>query len=113
VKGVYVAASLLLATVLPSQAQSVGEASYYRPSGGGGLVAAHRTFPFGARVRVTNLANGRTATLIVVDRGPFIRNRIIDVSTNAADVLGFRRAGLAKVRLELVDLGSRPAAERP
>ncbi|HXW19975.1 MAG TPA: septal ring lytic transglycosylase RlpA family protein [Roseiarcus sp.] len=112
-KGVYVAAFLSLASLLPAQAQSVGEASYYRPSRAGELVAAHRTLPFGARVRVTNLANGRVATLIVVDRGPFIRNRIIDVSTNAADVLGFRRAGIAKVRIEIVDLGLRPAAQRP
>jgi rare lipoprotein A len=113
VKGVWVAASLLLATILPGQAQSVGSASYYRPLRAGALVAAHRTLPLGARVRVTNLANGRTATLIVVDRGPFIRGRIIDVSTSAADLLGFRRARLARVRIEIVELVPQSPAQRP
>jgi rare lipoprotein A len=49
---------------------------------------------------VTNLSNNRSAVLVVNDRGPFIDGRIIDVSTSAADVLGFRRAGLAPVTVE-------------
>ena len=102
-KSVLVASLLLFAAVLAADAQSVGLASFYRITRGDGLVAAHRTLPFGAHVRVTNLANGRTVTLVVVDRGPFIRYRIIDVSTKAADVLGFRNAGLAKVKVEVVD----------
>jgi rare lipoprotein A len=57
----------------------------------------------GTHVRVTNLNNGRAATVVIVDRGPFIRNRIIDVSTRAADLLGFRQAGVARVRLDVVD----------
>ena len=64
------------------------------------MVAAHRTLPFGTHVRVTNLDNGRSAVVTIVDRGPFVRGRIIDVSTNAADALGFRRAGVARVVIE-------------
>jgi rare lipoprotein A len=56
----------------------------------------------GTRVRVTNLANRRSTILVVEDRGPFIRGRIIDVSTQAADVLGFRRAGVVQVAVEAV-----------
>jgi len=56
----------------------------------------------GTRVRVVNLDNGRSAVLKIVDRGPFIRGRIIDVSLAAASVLGFRGAGLAHVRVERV-----------
>jgi len=66
------------------------------------LTAAHRTLPFGTRVRVTNLANGRSVTVRVTDRGPFRRERVIDVSRRAAKDLGFLRAGTARVRLEVL-----------
>lgn len=64
------------------------------------MSCAHRSLPLGTHVRVTNLSNNRSAVLVVNDRGPFIRGRIIDVSTGAADVLGFRHAGLARVMVE-------------
>jgi rare lipoprotein A len=64
------------------------------------MACAHRSLPFGTRVRVTNLSNNRSAVLVVNDRGPFFKGRIIDVSTGAADVLGFRRTGLARVTVE-------------
>jgi rare lipoprotein A len=64
------------------------------------MTAAHRTAPFGSRLKVINLVNNRSVIVTVVDRGPFIRGRIIDVSRQAADVLGFRRAGVARVRVE-------------
>jgi rare lipoprotein A len=64
---------------------------------------AHRSLPFGTKVRVTNLTNNRSAVLVVNDRGPFIKGRIIDVSTRAADVLGFRRAGLAQVQVDTAE----------
>jgi len=91
----------------PIQAQTwSGSASYYSgkgrtASGGhvGALTAAHRTLPFGTKVVVTNLHNGRSATLTINDRGPFIRGRIIDVSSNAANVLGMRQSGVARVRV--------------
>ena len=82
-----------------AQAQSwTGKASYYH--GRGRMTCAHRSLPFGTHVRVTNLSNNRSAVLVVNDRGPFIKGRIIDVSTGAAGVLGFRRAGVARVTVE-------------
>ena len=81
-------------------ASELGIASYYQNPRYSGLIAAHKTLPFGAHVRVVNLDNGRSAILKIVDRGPFIRGRIIDVSPAAASVLGFRQAGVAHVRVE-------------
>ncbi len=68
--------------------------------------AAHRTLPFGTRVQVTNLENGRSTVLTINDRGPFVRRRIIDVSRRAAQVLGFVQEGTVRVRVQLV----RPAS---
>jgi rare lipoprotein A len=86
------------------QAQSwTGKASYY---GGRGhmtpMTCAHRSLPFGTHVRVTNLSNNRSAVLMVNDRGPYIRGRIIDVTASAADILGFRHAGVAQVMVETI-----------
>lgn len=64
------------------------------------LTAAHRTLPFGTRVRVTNLDNGRSVVVRINDRGPFGRGRIIDVSKAAAEQLNMLRSGTAPVRLE-------------
>ncbi len=75
-----------------------GEASFYRAPHE--MTCAHRSLPFGTRLRVTNLRNNRTAILTVADRGPFIRGRIVDVSIGAANVLGFRSAGVVPVRIE-------------
>jgi rare lipoprotein A len=61
------------------------------------LVAAHRSLPFGKRVTVKNLANGRLVTVTIVDRGPFIKGRIIDLSEGAARRLG--SADLMRVEL--------------
>jgi rare lipoprotein A len=69
-----------------------------------GLTAAHRVLPMGARVRVTNLKNRKSVTLRINDRGPGIRGRVIDVSRAAARNLGFLRAGLTPVELEVVSL---------
>jgi rare lipoprotein A len=92
--------AIITATITSSFASEQGIASYYNNPCYGGLIAAHRTLPFGSRIKVINLDNGRSATLKIVDRGPFIRGRIIDVSTTAADALGFRRSGIAHVRIE-------------
>ena len=81
-------------------ASQLGIASYYQNPHYKGLIAAHKTLPFGTRVKVINLANGKSAIVKIVDRGPFIRGRIIDVSPAAASLLGFRNAGLAQVRIE-------------
>jgi peptidoglycan lytic transglycosylase len=83
-------------------AEEKGIASYYDNPYYSGLIAAHKTLPMGTRVRVTNLDNGRIAIVKIVDRGPFIRGRIIDVSTAAAGVLGFRVSGTAHVQIEKI-----------
>jgi len=67
-----------------------------------GLTAAHRTLPFGTRVRVTNLENGRKVEVRITDRGPFVEGRIIDLSRAAARKLQMIQAGLARVELRVV-----------
>tara|TARA_B100000686_G_scaffold353723_1_gene460496 strand:- start:164 stop:1117 length:954 start_codon:yes stop_codon:yes gene_type:complete len=66
------------------------------------LTAAHRTLPMPSIVRVTNLQNGRSLKLRVNDRGPFARGRVIDVSRRAAQLLGFKIQGTARVRVEII-----------
>ena len=92
----------------------VGLASWYGPGFHGkttangerydmyGLTAAHKTLPFGTKVRVTNLANERSLVVRINDRGPFVAGRIIDLSKRAAERLGFLEAGKAKVRVEVI-----------
>ena len=74
------------------------------------MVAAHPSYPFGTRVRVTNLANGRSAVVRVVDRGPAPELQagglIIDVSRRAAQTLGFVQRGRTRVRLDVLRWGS-------
>ncbi len=65
------------------------------------LTAAHRTLPFGTRLRVTNLATGQSVSVRVNDRGPFIAGRVVDVSLSAAEVLGMVDRGITKVKLEV------------
>ncbi|MBL6936469.1 MAG: septal ring lytic transglycosylase RlpA family protein [Alphaproteobacteria bacterium] len=78
----------------------------------GDLTAAHRTLPMPVNVRVTNLDNGRSIIVRVNDRGPFAKGRIIDLSEHAAELLGYKTAGTARVRVQFVsraDLdGGRP-----
>jgi rare lipoprotein A len=66
------------------------------------LTAAHRTLPFGTRLRVTNLANGRSVMVRVNDRGPFVRGRTVDVSSSAAEALKMTERGVANVKLDVV-----------
>ena len=66
------------------------------------LTAAHRTLPLPSIVRVTNLEKGRSLVLRVNDRGPFAKNRIIDISKRGAQLLGFQNKGTAKVRVEIM-----------
>jgi rare lipoprotein A len=93
---------------------STGRASWYGPgffgnrtaSGEvlrpGTLTAAHRTLPFGTKVRVTNLWNGRSAVVRINDRGPFHGNRVIDLAHGAAQELGLTASGVADVKLEVL-----------
>ena len=73
------------------------------------MTAAHRTLPFGTKVRVTNLANGKSVVVRINDRGPFVDGRIIDISQAAAREIGVLGAGLFTVRLEVLE----DAAETP
>lgn len=108
-------------TSLSVGSAQTGLASYYGPGFNGErtangevfdqreLVAAHRTLPLGTVVRVTNLANGRSVVLRVIDRGPYGRNHrkgcIIDVSKGAARRLRFVRQGLTPVRVQVLRVG--------
>jgi rare lipoprotein A len=91
-----------------------GIASYYadslqgnltaseEPYDKGKLTAAHPSLPFGTKVKVTNLANGKSVIVRINDRGPYTHSRIIDVSGAAADKLDLKDAGTAKVELEVL-----------
>ena len=76
------------------------------------LTAAHRTLPFGTKVLVTNKRNGRTVTVEIIDRGPFVRGRVIDLTPAAAKSLGF--SGLTLVSLAVVrpDAGAKTQEAR-
>jgi peptidoglycan lytic transglycosylase len=70
-----------------------------------GLNAAHKSLPFGTMVKVTNRRNGQSVVVKVIDRGPYIRGRIIDVTPAAAKALGFWGAGVTPVTLAVVGRG--------
>ncbi len=92
-----------------------GQASYYgnefqgrKTANGerfdqGQLTAAHRTLPFGTRVRVTNTQNGKSITVRVNDRGPFVKGRVIDLSSSAFKAIASINAGVVPVRIQVID----------
>jgi rare lipoprotein A len=95
----------------PTQIASQGVASFYTEdqlTASGekfdthDLTAAHPTLPFGTRLRVTNVATGRSVTVRINDRGPYIPGRVVDVSHSAASALGMVESGIAKVKLDVV-----------
>ncbi len=100
--------------VINISAQSSGRASYYsnalhgrKMSNGerynkNDLTCAHRTLPFGTKLRVTNMRNGKQVIVRVTDRGPFVRGRIVDLSYAAARAIGSISAGVASVRIEIL-----------
>ena len=99
----------------PQPYTQTGEASYYarmlegRPTASGttyrkdSLTAAHRTLPLGTVVKVTNLENNSEVTVEINDRGPYAKNRIIDLSRAAAKELQMMEGGTAEVKLEVVE----------
>jgi rare lipoprotein A len=98
------------AAAKPAAPTAVGIASFYKyeaKTASGEqfnpreLTAAHRTLPFGTRLRVTNVATGQSVTVRVNDRGPFIHGRVVDVSLSAAEELGMIDRGITKVKLEV------------
>ena len=98
---------------VPAKLPQTGEASWYGAQHQGkqtasgttydqaGLTAAHPSLPFGSKIKVTNLANGKSVEVEITDRGPFAGNRIIDLSQAAAKALEMIDSGAATVRLEL------------
>lgn len=101
-------------SMLAQSFESAGKASFYANKFEGKttasgetyrhelLTAAHRTLPFGTLVKVTNISNGKTVVVRINDRGPFIEERIIDVSKSAATTLDFVNIGITEVTLEIV-----------
>ena len=99
-------------SVAPQGYHAEGQASYYGARHHGkqtasgerfdqhALTAAHRSLPFGSRVLVTNLHNGKSVVVRINDRGPFVRGRIIDVSRQAAAQLDMLRDGVVPVRVQ-------------
>ena len=96
---------------LDGLSSSSGMASYYssgsRTANGeqfnpNEFTAAHRTLPFGTKLRVTNVSTGQSVTVRVNDRGPFVPGRVVDVSSSAAESLGMTGKGVAKVKLDVV-----------
>lgn len=89
-----------------------GQASYYRHGARtangerfdpNGLTAAHRSLPFGSKVRVVDTRTGRAVTVRINDRGPFVHNRVIDLAQGAARELGMVSRGVASVRIYALD----------
>ncbi|PGH39485.1 MAG: septal ring lytic transglycosylase RlpA family lipoprotein [Candidatus Nephrothrix sp. EaCA] len=119
----YIIPLFLFAHTLFAQTQS-GTASFYADKFEGTytasgerykhskLTAAHKSLPFGTRVRVTNTANQKTAEVVINDRGPYTEGRILDVSKAAAEKLGFTLTGLAQVTLEVLDAGTGKTSAR-
>jgi len=92
-----------------------GEASYYADKYHGRMTAngeifdmnkvsaAHKTLPFGTKLKVTNISNGKSVTVKINDRGPFVAGRIIDLSKAAAERIDMIDSGVAQVELEVVE----------
>ena len=76
------------------------------------MTAAHREFPFGTILRVTNLSNGKSVQITVNDRGPVDKSRIIDLSEGAAGEIGMIQDGTTKVRIEVLKWGSDQSGNR-
>lgn len=108
--------SLGISLITAAQTQT-GKASFYadkfegRPTASGEkykhskLTAAHKSLPFGTKVKVTNLTNNQTVEVVINDRGPYVEGRIIDLSKSAAEQLGFVNLGLTEVQLMVIDAG--------
>lgn len=110
----------LLTIPICSEIANKGVASFYSIKCNGGTktasgqrltdhahTAAHKTLPFGTKVKVTNLSNNKSEIVTITDRGPYIKGIIIDVTIGVADKLGFIKKGLTTVKLEVLSKGSK------
>ena len=107
-----------LATSTNAQQEQFGQASYYSDAYHGKKTAsgvkynknkftcAHNDYPFGSTLKVTHLENKKSVTVKVIDRGPYIKGRIVDLSRAAAAKIGLINDGIAQVKVELVKPGS-------
>jgi len=122
VKAALILCGLSLCAALPAQANDkvealktiTGPASWYgskfhgRTTANGerynmnAMTAAHKTLPFGTKVRVTNQRTGKAVTVRINDRGPFVGNRVIDLSRGAAQAVGMISQGVASVKIEVL-----------
>jgi rare lipoprotein A len=82
------------------QGQQTASGARFNPDG---LTAAHRSLPFGTRVRVTNQSNGQSVVVVINDRGPFVGGRVIDLSRGAARAISMTGAGVARVSLQVLN----------
>jgi rare lipoprotein A len=103
---ILVTVSLFAAVPMPAIAQTAshnfsGLCAFY-PAHGNGMTAAHRTLPFGTRVRVSDPQSGRTVTVTINDRGPFGKHRVLDLSPSAARALGMISRGVIYVKAEVL-----------
>ena len=89
---------LMLLTSIISLAEK-GKGSYY---GSKGMTAAHKTLPFGTKVKVTNVKNGKSVIVTINDRGPFVKGRIIDMSKSSFAKIANLSAGVVDVEIEVV-----------
>ena len=102
--------ALVVALAAPCLAETVGIASFYgkdfhghlaadgQPFNMNALTAAHRNLPFGTKLQVTNLGNGRSVVVRVSDRGPYVSGRVLDLSYGAACALDMVRNGTARIK---------------
>lgn len=84
------------------QPQALASGGRFNPNA---MTAAHKTLPFGTKVRVTNRNNGRSVVVTINDRGPYIKGRVIDLSRAAAGVVGMRDSGVAPVSVSVIGRG--------
>ena len=116
-KGLFFTACLIFFVGIGFAQNQTGKASFYADKYEGHVTAsgekykhskftaAHKSLPFGTKLRVTNLANNLTVEVVVNDRGPYADGRIIDLSKSAAEKLSFISQGLAEVKIEVLNAG--------
>jgi len=110
-------ALIIVSVIAKSQITEIGLASFYADKFDGRITAsgaifdqnkmtaAHRTLPFGSKVKVININNRKSVIVEINDRGPFVKDRVIDLSKAAATKLGFINNGVAQVKVEVISLG--------